>query len=112
MVAVSPQTSRHNRKLIESRKLDFEVLFDEDNAYADKLCLKHGFPDDLKGVYGKFGIDLDTFNGNSKWELPIPARFVADNSKIIRAADVNADYTLRPEPAETTEALRGISTGC
>lgn len=90
--------------------MNFEVLYDQDNSYADKLGLKHGFPDDLKEVYGKFGIDLDSFNGNSKWELPIPARFVVDKSKVVRAVDVNIDYTVRPEAFETTEALRGISS--
>lgn len=95
----------HNRKLIESRNLDFEVLHDKDNAYADQLGLKHGFPDDLKEVYGKFGIDLDQYNGNDKWELAIPARFVVETDGIICAADFNADYTIRPEPSETVEAL-------
>lgn len=108
LVAVSPQSVDHNRKLIESRKLDFEVLHDADNAYAEKLGLKHGFPDDLKEVYGKFGIDLDQYNGNTKWELGIPARFVVSADGIIRAADFNADYTLRPEPTATVEVLPSL----
>jgi peroxiredoxin len=108
LVAVSPQSVEHNRKLIDARKLDFEILNDDDNAYAAQLGLKHGFPDDLKEVYGKFGINLDEFNGNSKWELAIPARFVVSTDGIIRAADFNADYTLRPEPSATIEALRSL----
>lgn len=109
IVAVSPQSVSHNRKLIESRKLDFEVLNDHDNLYADQLGLKHGFSDDLKGVYGQFGINLDTFNENTKWELAIPARFVVSSDGTVRAADFNADYTVRPEPSETEEVLRSLS---
>jgi peroxiredoxin len=90
--------------------LDFEILFDDDNAYAESIGLKHGFPDDLKGVYGKFGLNLDSFNGNSKWELPIASRFVVDQTGIIRAADINADYTKRPEPTETVEVLRSFAS--
>lgn len=108
LVAVSPQSVSHNRKLIESRKLDFEVLNDKDNAYADQLGLKHGFPDDLKDVYGKFGIDLDEHNENTSWELAIPARLAVSTDGIIRAADFNADYTVRPEPSETVEVLKSL----
>ncbi len=108
LVAVSPQSVSHNRKLIEERKLNFEVLNDKNNAYADQLGMKHGFPDDLKDVYGKFGIDLDQYNENSAWELAIPARLVVSSDGIIRAADYNADYTIRPEPSETVEVLRNL----
>ena len=105
---MSPQAVAHNRKLIEERKLDFEVLNDSDNTYADQLGLKHGFPDDLKEVYGKFGIDLDAFNENTKWELAIPARFVVSTDGRICAADFSADYTTRPEPLDTLEVLRSL----
>ena len=109
LVAVTPQLVEHNSKLITERKLDFEVLNDNDNAYANELGLKHGFPDDLKEVYGKFGINLDESNGNTKWELAIPARFVVGADGVIKAADFNADYTIRPEPTATLEVLRSLS---
>lgn len=108
LVAITPQSVQHNAKLIKARGLNFEVLYDEDNRYAEQLGLKHGFPDDLKSVYGNFGINLDTFNENTRWELPIPARFVVDAGGIIRAADLNADYTKRPEPSATVQVLRKL----
>lgn len=108
LVAITPQAVEHNKKLIADRKLNFEVLCDNDNLYADQLGLKHGFPDDLKEVYGAFGIDLDAFNGNTKWELAIPTRFVVDSNGIIRAVDFNADYSQRPEPTETVKVLQGL----
>jgi hypothetical protein len=39
----------------------------------------------------------------------MPARYVIDKEGIIRAADVNADYTIRPEPAETLRQLRTLN---
>jgi len=36
----------------------------------------------------------------------MPARYVIDKEGVIRAADVNADYTIRPEPSETVRQLR------
>jgi hypothetical protein len=38
----------------------------------------------------------------------MPARYVIDQEGIIRAADVNADYTIRPEPAETVRLLETL----
>ena len=34
--------------------------------------------------------------------------YVIDTSGIIRAADVNADYTIRPEPSDTVKFLRTL----
>jgi len=104
LVAISPQTSDKNRELIEKTKLDFEILFDKDNAYAKKLDLVHGFIDELKEIYGGFGIDVGAANGNQVWELPIPGRMVIGSGHSIRAAEFNANYTERPEP-EATLAL-------
>lgn len=53
-------------------------------------------------------MDLATFNGDDSWELPMAARYVIDPRGIIRAADVNFDYTFRPEPAETLDVLRKL----
>jgi peroxiredoxin len=40
----------------------------------------------------------------------MPARYVIDKHGIIRAADVSADYTIRPEPSETLKALQALKT--
>ena len=40
------------------------------------------------------------------YRLPMPARYVVDKQEIIRAADLNADFTIRPEPSETLKKLR------
>jgi hypothetical protein len=38
----------------------------------------------------------------------LPARYVIDSRSIIRAADVNADYTIRPEASETLRFLKEL----
>ena len=52
-----------------------------------------------------FGIDLEASNGEPSWTLPIPARYIVDSSGVVRYARVHPDYTTRPEPTETLEAL-------
>ena len=110
MVAVTPQIQSLNKELVGKLKLDFDVLHDGDNQYARALDLVHGFPDDLKDIYkGGFGINLDDANGNTKWELAIPSRFVVDANGVVQNAHVDSDYTARPEPAVTLEVVRGLA---
>ena len=37
------------------------------------------------------------------------ARYVIDHEGIVRAADVNADYTIRSEPSDTLAALKTLT---
>jgi len=104
LVAISPQLPKLNRELVEKLGLDFEILYDKDNAYAKQLDLVHGFVDELKEIYGGFGIDVGAANGNEIWELPIPGRMVIGAGHAVKAAEFNANYVERPEP-EATLAL-------
>jgi alkyl hydroperoxide reductase subunit AhpC len=51
---------------------------------------------------------LDVFHDEFEYRLPMSARYIIDSSRIIRAADVNADYTIRPEPSDTLRLLRTL----
>jgi hypothetical protein len=39
----------------------------------------------------------------------MPARYIIDSSSVVRYARVEPDYTHRPEPDETVEALRRLA---
>ncbi len=76
---------------------------------AAAFNLVYPLPEDLRKVYLGFGIDLVKFNGDDSWTLPMPARFVIDREGIIRAAEVSADYMVRPDPADTVEVLKALA---
>ncbi len=76
---------------------------------ARKFSLVYQLPEDLRKIYLSFGADLEKFNGDESWTLPMPARFVIDQSGIIGSADVSADYTVRPEPGDTIKVLRCLT---
>ncbi len=82
------------------------MLSDPGNRVASRFGLTFALPEDLREVYGTFGVDLKKYNGDDSWTLPMPARFVIDSTETVRAADVNPDYTVRPEPEETLRVLR------
>ncbi len=88
--------------------LSFELLSDPDNLVAQEYGLVHKLPDDLRKVYLQFDIDLEKYNGNDNWTLPMPARYIIDQDSIIQYAVVNPDYTIRPEPEDTIATLKKI----
>ena len=105
LVAVSPERSEISQGVIESRKLEFDILHDSGNQFAQKLGLRHVLPADLQGIYSQFGVILPEVGGDDSWSLPLPARYVIDKAGVIRYAAVHADYRERPEPEDTVEAL-------
>jgi peroxiredoxin len=105
---ISPQVARTPRETEEPRPLSFETLRDHGNQVGAKYGLVFTLPEDLQAIYSKFGIDLPKGNGDGTWRLPMPARFVIDRAGIIRTADADPDYTRRPEPARTVEALKAL----
>ena len=108
LVALSPQLPENSMGIIEKHQLTFDILRDEGNAYAAQLGLRFALPPALVPIYQSFGIDLPTGNGESSWTLPMPARVVVDQSGIVRATDIDPDYTVRPEPAKTLEDLKKL----
>jgi hypothetical protein len=93
----------------QRKAVDAPLLSDTGNRVARKFSLVYELPDDLREVYLSFGGDLEKFNGDESWTLPMPVRFVIDRSGIIRSSDVNADYTIRPEPEDTVNILRCLT---
>jgi peroxiredoxin len=100
--------ARTPRETEEPKPYSYEMLRDFGNQVAETYGLVFTLPDDLRGIYLKFGIDLARGNGDGTWRLPVPARFVVDRRGIIRAGEADPDYTRRPEPARTVEALEKL----
>jgi len=108
-VAISPQTLEHSREFRAERKLRFEVLADPGNAVSDAFGLTWRLPDEMKAMYLQWGIDLEQYNGDDSWRLPMSARLIVDCNKQIAYAEYDIDYMTRPEPEDTIEALRSIT---
>ncbi len=83
-------------------------MTDRGNKVAAQFGLVWELPEYLREIYRTFPLDIPKFNGDDSWTLPIPARFIVDRHGIIRAAQSDPDYTTRPEPSETLEALRAL----
>ena len=108
IVALTPELERYTRALHKKLNLKFDILTDLHLKTAEQFRLVFVLPDYLRDLYKSFGSTLDRFNDEPEYRLPVPARYLIDRQGIIRAADVNADYTIRPEPSETVRQLRAL----
>lgn len=107
LVAISPQIKANSRKSVRQNELSFPILSDSKNDVAAAFGLRFTLPDYLIELYKSFGNDLPKINDDPSWTLPMPARFVIGTDGVITYAEVNPDYTLRPDPSELLPALRG-----
>jgi peroxiredoxin len=109
LVVLTPELERYTRALHNKLNLTFDILTDPHLKIAEQFRLVFTLPDYLRDLYKAFGSTLDRFNDEPEYRLPIPARYLLDQQSVIRAADLNADYTVRPEPSETLKQLRALT---
>jgi len=108
LVLISPQKIELSRKMMEDKELAAVMLSDPGNETAARYGLRYELPEALREIYRKFGVKLDVYNEDDSWTLPLPARLIIDRQGTIRHADISADYTIRPDPQETIDALKKI----
>ena len=95
--------------LVFDNKLTFVILSDAGNDVAARFGLRFKLPEYLITLYRDgFKNDLAVVNGDATWTLPMPARFVIDRSGTIAYAEVNPDYTQRPDPSDLLPTLDRI----
>ncbi len=106
LVAISPQTVQQSFFMADQHRLQFPLLSDSGNRVARQFGLVYRVPEEQQAIYRRAFINLPFANGDSSWELPIPATYLIGRDGRVLYASANADYTERPEPAEILEKLR------
>ncbi|MEM6525272.1 MAG: peroxiredoxin-like family protein [Bacteroidota bacterium] len=106
LVAISPEMPDHSLSTSEKNELSFEVLSDLNNQYAKQLGLVFQLPENLREVYHSFNIDVPKHNGNTHYELPMPATYLVDEKGKIIFDFVPEDYTYRLEPQKVVRVLQ------
>src|SRR5258708_893611 len=105
LIAVSMQNAANSRKSVRENKLGFPVLVDAGGKVSEKFGLRYALSPETIELYQTLGNDLEAINGESSWSLPMPARYVVGQDGVIAFAEVNPDYTHRPEPSDLLPVL-------
>ncbi|MGG8495825.1 peroxiredoxin-like family protein [Tenacibaculum sp. TC6] len=106
LLAISPETPDNSLNTSEKNQLTFEVLSDVGNVIAKKLGLVFQLPEDLRAIYHSFNLDVPKHNGDTHYQLPMPATYVVEQNGKITYAFVPEDYTERANPQEIIKAIQ------
>jgi len=105
LIMVTPQKPDKSVEQIKKDGYPFEVLSDLDSQVIKDYKLFFKLNADLVEVYKKVGLDIESYNGEGRNELPVPGSFVIDKNGVVRAMHANVDYKQRMEPADIIQAL-------
>jgi peroxiredoxin len=110
LMAISPELPDNTLTMAEKHAIPIDILSDATSEVLKKYRLWFAVPAEVKALYlEKFGMDLAKYNGEGRWELPVPATYVLDRDGIIRAGEADPDYTVRMEPSDILSALRDLA---
>src|ERR1700729_119281 len=109
IAVITPDLETSPGALHKKLNLTFDILTDLHLKTAEQFQLVFTLQDYLRDLYKAFGSTLDRVTDEPVYRLPVPAPYIVDKGGIIRAADVNADYTIRTEPADTLSQLRTLT---
>lgn len=99
---------KYAQPLVTKLGLSYPLLSDPGSRYLEQLGVVFDLPLELIAIYRGFGIDLERFNGDDRWRLPLVGRIIIDDSGLVRDARFFADHTERPEPSAVMEVLQRL----
>lgn len=108
IVAISPESRKFARQLVEDSADRFPILTDIDNGYALALNLAIWVDDEMARLIASAGWDVPAYQAGKSWVLPIPATFVLNKGGRVAARYVNADYRTRMEVEDILGALDAL----
>lgn len=108
VIALAPDQYREINKTRKKFNLTFPIYSDKNNQLAKKLGLAFKVDKETINIYKGFGIDLQAFQNNDEWMLPMPGVYIIDKTGTIRHIEVDPDYTKRAEPSKILEIAKSL----
>lgn len=106
LIAISPQTPDQSMSIQEKHDLEYIVLSDENNEVANQFNLVFQLPDYLVDIYKSSGLNVDEYNGEDSWKLPVSATYIINTDGTIAYEYTKSDYRDRVEPSTVVEELK------
>jgi peroxiredoxin len=106
LVALSMQNAPNSRRSARENGLGFPILVDKHGVVAAAFGVRFKLSTAVVSIYRDvLRSDLEAFNDDRSWSLPMPARYVVGQDGVIAYAEVNPDFTRRPDPSELFPVL-------
>jgi peroxiredoxin len=101
LVALSMQNAPNSRRSMRENGLGFPILVDKNGTVAEAFGLRFKLSIEIVNIYRDvLKNDLEAFNDDNSWTLPMPARYVIGQDGVVAYAEVNPDFTRRPDPSD------------
>ncbi len=84
---------KYTPQLTSKLGLTFPVLSDPGSKFLNQLGLVFELETAMVAIYKEFGIDLERFNGEDLWRLPLPGRIIVDKNGIVKDVELSTDHT-------------------
>ena len=106
IVAIMPDRQQFAEEFKNEFNARFPILTDMDNGYALSLNLVFWVGMEMERMISAAGWDIPNYQGNTSWMLPVPATFVVDQDRRVKARFVDPDYRKRMAVENMLAALR------
>jgi len=107
-ISFAPDQYREINKTRKKFNLTFPMYSDRNNELSKKLNLAFKVDKDTLDIYKGFGIDLQAYQNNKEYMLPMPGVYIIDTKGVIREIFVDPDYTKRAEPSEVLKKAKAL----
>lgn len=108
IIAMTPESISHVKDTKKNNGVSFEVFSDAGSHFAKELGLVFTLPKSLQEIYLTFDIDVEKHNGESVFELPIPATIIVKPNREVVYIFTDGDYTNRSEPSVILDVLKNL----
>jgi peroxiredoxin len=105
VIAISPQTVALHNAATKENGLQFNVLSDKGNKIAEQYGLVFTLQENIRDIYKGLGADLEVFNGDATYQLPIPATYIIGKDKKVLFASVSTNYMERADVYDISAKL-------
>lgn len=111
VVSIMPDHARFTAQYARENELPFPVLSDTDLGYSLSLGLIFWVGQEIQRLYREAGVALDTYHGNDAFLLPMAAKFIVGQDRLIKARKVNLEFRTRMDPDEIVAVLEKLRAG-
>jgi peroxiredoxin len=111
VVAIMPETAQFTAGYARGNELPFPVLSDIDLGYALSLDLIFWVGAEVQRLYQEAGVELEEYQGNNGYFLPMAAKFIVGRDGLIKARQVNIEFRERMDPETIIAVLERMGAG-
>jgi len=111
VISIMPDSARFTGNYIAQNNLPFPVLSDIDLGYSLSLGLIFWVGAEIQKLYEEAGVELEKYQGNRGYFLPMVAKFIVGRNGLVKAREVNIEFRVRMEPKAIIATLEDLRAG-